>query len=39
LNIANLTGAPSVRYSVHEANLIRHGGFGAKYTLGVKGGF
>ena len=39
LNIANLTGAPSVRYQVHEANLIRHGAFGAKYTIGVKGSF
>lgn len=39
MNIANLTGEPSVRYSVHEANLIRHGAFGAKYTIGVKGSF
>lgn len=39
MNIANLTGEPSVRYSVNEANLIRHGAFGAKYTIGVKGSF
>ncbi|HEX2853949.1 MAG TPA: TonB-dependent receptor, partial [Opitutaceae bacterium] len=39
LNIANATGAESIRYAVKEANLIRHGGFGAKYTLGVKGSF
>lgn len=39
MNIANLTGAPSVRYAVHEANLIRHGGYGAKYTFGIKGNF
>lgn len=39
LNIANLTAAPSVRYAVHEANLIRHGAFGAKFTLGLKGDF
>jgi len=39
LNIANLTGAPSVRYAVNDQNLIRHGAFGAKYTIGVKGAF
>lgn len=39
LNIANLTAAPSVRYAVNDQNLIRHGAFGAKYTLGVKGAF
>lgn len=39
LNVANVTAAPSVRYAVHEENLIRHGAFGAKYTLGVKGSF
>lgn len=39
LNIANLTGAPSVRYGSVPVNLIRHGGYGAKYTLGVKGSF
>jgi iron complex outermembrane receptor protein len=38
-NAANLTDSPSVRYSVHDANLIRHGAFGAKFTLGVKGSF
>jgi iron complex outermembrane receptor protein len=38
-NAANLTDSPSVRYSVHDANLIRHGAFGAKLTLGVKGSF
>lgn len=38
-NIANLTAAPSVRYAVNSSNLIRHGAFGAKYTIGVKGAF
>jgi iron complex outermembrane receptor protein len=38
-NVANVTGAPSVRYAVHKEILIRHGAFGAKYTLGVKGAF
>jgi TonB-dependent receptor len=39
LNIANLTGAPSVRYGSVPVNLIRHGGYGAKYTFGMKGSF
>lgn len=39
LNVANMLDAPSVRYSVQEDNLIRHGAYGAKITLGVKGSF
>lgn len=39
LNVANVTAAPSVRYAVHQGNLTRHGAFGAKFTLGVKGAF
>jgi len=39
VNIANLTASPSVRYAVNDQNLIRHGAFGAKYTIGVKGAF
>ena len=39
VNVANLTAAPSVRYAVNSQNLIRHGAFGAKYTIGVKGAF
>lgn len=39
LNVANVTAAPSIRYAVHQDNLTRHGAFGAKFTLGVKGAF
>jgi hypothetical protein len=39
VNVANLTGSPSVRYSVNERNMIRNGAYGAKYTFGIKGTF
>jgi len=39
LNIANLTGEPSYRYALRPEILTRHGAFGAKYTVGVRGNF
>jgi iron complex outermembrane recepter protein len=39
LNIANLTGAPSYRYALRPEIITRHGEFGAKYTIGVRGDF
>ena len=39
MNIANLTAAPSYRYSNNMAFMNRHGAFGAKYTLGVRSSF
>jgi hypothetical protein len=39
LNIANLTGEPSYRYALRPEIITRHGEFGAKYTIGVKGDF
>ncbi len=39
MNIANLTGSPSERYALRQEMMTRHGAFGAKYTIGVKGTF
>jgi len=39
LNGANVNDSRSIRYADHRANLIRDGGYGAKYTLGIKGTF
>ena len=39
LNVANINDSKSIRYSDHRADLIRNGGYGAKYTLGIKGSF
>jgi len=32
-------GVFAVRYAQDQAYLIRHGAFGAKYTIGIKGSF
>jgi iron complex outermembrane receptor protein len=39
MNIANLTGEPSYRYALRPEIITRHGEFGAKYTIGVRGDF
>jgi TonB-dependent receptor len=39
MNVANLTNSPSYRYFVRSPLISRHGEYGAKYTMGVKGSF
>ncbi len=39
LNVANINDSRSIRFANNSRYLIRDGGYGAKYTLGVKGTF